>query len=204
MTAVGQLGSPARWHLYLLVSRLFVTEVDIALYDSILTHPEMEALFLPKGSSPTRELLPEEAVEVMAVEFCRLFVGPRPVCPPYASVQRGEALVGGRSARLLEEFMEARQLRLDALGRLPVLAADHLSIELALLALLYDYSAAGMALDDEDPMTSVRTLLQDHLLPWAPEYLSMLVAYAPMPPYQGLARLTLALLEEERELHSLA
>lgn len=202
MTTSGLLGRADRSHLYLLASRLFVAEVDVELY-RILTGPDLEPVLGQMDWADARGLTLERAIQEMAVEFSRLFVGPRPVCPPYASVQRDEALVGGRSARLLEQFMEARNLRLDTMRDLPVLAADHLGVELALLAELYGCSTAGTAADDEDPMASVRILLLDHVLPWAPDYLVNLADCATLPLYYGLASLASALLEEERVLHSI-
>ncbi|MDP9476358.1 MAG: molecular chaperone TorD family protein [Actinomycetota bacterium] len=199
---VEQLEWRARSHLYLLAARLFMAEVDIDLY-GVLTRPPMEELLGLTCSTGARRPAPEEAVEEMAVEFCRLFIGPRPLCPPYASIQRGEALIGGRSARLLDQFMEAHNLRVEAPSHLPMLAVDHLGVELALLALLYESAAAGTAVGGhDDPITSVRALLEDHLLPWAPEYLAGMGGWA-RTPYDGLGRFTAALLQDERGLHSL-
>jgi TorA maturation chaperone TorD len=89
------------------------------------------------------------ALTELAVEFCRLFVGPQPLCPPYASAHQGEVKLGRRSARDIDAFMATYQLRPVIEQQDAVLDHDHLSVELALLAHLYRVASGAVA----DPLT---------------------------------------------------
>ncbi|TKK91378.1 hypothetical protein FDA94_00805 [Herbidospora galbida] len=138
----------------LLMSRLVSTEIDA---------PLREALGCP------------EPLEDLSAEFCRLFVGPRPVCPPYASVQRGEPMIGGRAERRLKEFAARHGLDVVVPPGFAVLALDHLGVELALLHHL-------------GPGPVAEELLDDHVRPWALGYLRSLEEASRLEPYVSAAR----------------
>ncbi|MDF2710280.1 molecular chaperone TorD family protein [Nonomuraea muscovyensis] len=159
----------------LLASRLLSREIDGPLYRALLAAPDGDRLL----DAQTRALGEPEALRSLSVEFCRLFVGPRPACPPYESVHRGEPVVGGRAERRLQDFMERHRLDAVIPSGCPVLAYDHLAVSLALLHHLLGVAADGAA----------RQLLQDHLLAWAPAYFRGLKAAAVLPPYTLIADL---------------
>ena len=69
-------------------------------------------------------------------------------------------------------------------------SADHIAVELSLLALLDEQEAWK-----EDPSGACRELLVEHLLPWAPEYLRAVARHARWAPYRTLPALTAAILE---------
>ncbi|MEU8206469.1 molecular chaperone TorD family protein [Streptosporangium sp. NPDC049046] len=141
---------------------------DVILLASRLISSEIDA--------PLREALGcAEPLEELSAEFCRLFVGPRPMCPPYASVQRGEPMMGGRAERRLKEFVARHGLDVTVPPGYAVLSLDHLGVELALLHHL-----------GEGPVAE--ELLEDHLRPWAPGYLRLLEESACLEPYVSVAR----------------
>jgi TorA maturation chaperone TorD len=128
----------------------------------------------------------EGALEALAVEFCRLFIGPQPLCAPYASAYRGEALLGGRTRTRLEAFLRRVGFPFDAAAR-RLASPDHLAVELAVLAHLYTLADTA----------AVREFLGDHVLPWAPAYCEHVAATATLGFYRTTAWLVAALLAEE-------
>jgi TorA maturation chaperone TorD len=176
------LGNSEEAAICALLARLFAGELDPALYRQLrsvggdgLSWFEPALLALPEA----------DAVEVLSVEYCRLFIGPQPSCPPYASAQLGAALLGGRPRTRLEAFLAQHGVPLpDEAWR--VASLDHVAVELAVLAHLYatDASAAVIA-----------EFLSDHLLSWAPGFLHRVEAASRHQLYRVAAGLAAALLE---------
>jgi TorA maturation chaperone TorD len=175
-----------RSNAYALAARVFGAEIDLELYrrmreQAFLTDPELDAL-------PD-----DQAVHELAVEYCRLFIGPLPECPPYASVHRREALLGGRARARMEALLERAGFEVD--GAAPIASPDHISVPLALMA---------WAHAEEDPTDSLaREVLLQAILPWAPTYLEEVARCSRREIYRLIARMTSALLEEERRIQSL-
>lgn len=169
-------------------SRLLLKEVDRALYRQLEERALVDAI-APLGLhwlEPTlRELGEERALEELAVEYCRLFVGPLPACAPYESVQRGSALIGGRARARLEAFLGRQGLVLA--DGLRLASADHLAVHLAVLGELCTH-ASGEALAE---------FLSDHVRGWMPEYLRALAASAVWAPYTTIAVLLAEFLDAQ-------
>jgi TorA maturation chaperone TorD len=187
--------------LYALCARLFASEVDAPLYQSLTQGPisPLVSLMGLEPGAPGEEDSPTEALDALAVEYCRLFIGPQPMCPPFASAWRGEALLGGRARTRLEEFLARNGLVLtDDLMR--IASPDHVAVELAILAMLHDRAHAveegGEARAQVD--RALAEFLGGHVLPWVPDWLHGVEEHAAHPLYRGAAQLGLALLEEER------
>jgi len=176
------LDATARRALYLLISRLFREEVDAPLYRRLLATQSDALLWI----EPEIANLPDQvAIEVLETEYCRLFVGPNPVCPPFASVARGEALLGGRARTEIDELLASRGLRMDARAR--IASPDHVAVVFAVLA----------ELSDADP---ARSRLHDFALPWVPSWLSRLEHETERSLFRTLARVARALIDEEQAL----
>jgi TorA maturation chaperone TorD len=176
------LAAAARRDLYALTARLFAAEVDMALYRALAAQDALGLI-----DAELAALGEARALEALAVEFCRLFLGPQPPCVPYASAHRGEALLGGRARTRLEAFLHRVGFTCDAVA-MRVASLDHLAVELAVLAHLYarmDTAAVGV-------------FLSEHVLPWAPAYCERVAAAATLGFYRTAARLVAALLAEER------
>ncbi|GGL40819.1 TorD/DmsD family molecular chaperone [Planomonospora parontospora] len=186
--------------VFLMMSRLLGKEIDRPLYRTLLAADAQatasETLLI---GAETRSLGEEEALQTLSAEYCRLFVGPRPVCLPYESVYRGEAVIGGRAEHRIKMFMEHHRVEAVIPTAYPLLAYDHLAIGLAVLHHLLDVcaepfagtSARGRARD------AVRRLMDDHLLAWAPSFLNDLHVTARFEPYAGVAGFTARLMLEQ-------
>jgi TorA maturation chaperone TorD len=172
----------ARRDLYALTARLFAAEVDVALYRALAAQDALGLIDVELSA-----LGEKRALEALAVEFCRLFIGPQPLCIPYASAHRGEALLGGRARTRLETFLHRVGFPFDAVA-MRLASPDHLAVELAVLAHLYTWT---------DTATAIHEFLCDHVLPWAPEYCEQVATTAALDFYRTTARLVAALLAEE-------
>jgi len=172
----------ARRDLYRLASRLLAREIDAPLYDRLLAVGMLDG---------------DASVDELAAEFCRLFVGPRPVCLPYASARGSTATLRAGPERRFVEFLAAHGLETVVDADLTLLGQDHLAVELAVLAHLYDRAAAA-------PGSAAAELAQvqvtEHLLPWAAEFAEELAAEARLAPYTTVAHPLAALLREEPAL----
>jgi TorA maturation chaperone TorD len=174
------LDTVARRDLYLLVARLFQEEVDDALYRRLLATQRDGLVWI----EPTLAELPEaRAIEALQIEYCRLFIGPNPVCPPFASVMRGEAVLGGRSRTTLDELLASHGLAVDDGARLA--SPDHVAVVFAILAELSEPEA-------------VRECLRRLVLPWVPSWLSTLEHGTEHALFRTLARLAAALIDEDQ------
>lgn len=188
------LDPSARRDLYALVARLFANEMDVDLYRRLVAADDAAAeaaAGLALIDPAVRALNERDAVKALAVEFCRLFIGPRPECLPYASVQRGQALLGGSAASRIEAFMARCGLAARLGPNSVVLTPDHLAVELMLLSRLYDFETSGLAATPTgvDVVEARRELLSDHVLPWAPSFLERVGSCARLEPYPAAARL---------------
>jgi TorA maturation chaperone TorD len=177
---VPALDPTARRDLYLLVARLFCEEVDALLYRRLLA---TQSDALPWIEPEIAELPDQFAVEALETEYCRLFVGPQPVCPPFASVVRGEPLLGGHARTAIDEFLAARGLAVDA--RVRIASPDHVAVTFAVLAELSDPEA-------------VQSYLRGFVLPWVLNWLSMLERKAERILFRTLARLARDLIDEDQ------
>ena len=174
------LAPTARRDLYGLVARLLGEEVDAPLYHHLLS-TQSDAL---RWIEPELVRLPSErALETLDTEYCRLFLGPPPMCPPYASVLRGEAVLGGRARTRVDDFLAACGLAVDAHAR--IASSDHVAVAFAVLA----------ELSEED---AISTWLRDFVAPWVPHWLSVLAARTERQLYRTVADIGNALIEEDR------
>jgi len=190
------LDAASKRDLYALGARVFAMEIDAELLGRLVaSHSTSE---MPLLDDELVALDRDHALEELAAEYCRLFIGPRPPCPPFASVHRGEALLGGRSgARLLELF---ERHGLELLDVPAIASADHVAVPLAALATLYGETAIAATEADAAPARqATQELLAKCVLPWIPDYLALVTMHARREPYTSVAKLLAALLEQERE-----
>lgn len=182
-----------------LAVRVLCREIDAQLYRQMQdSDRRMDPGDAPL-TDPVLALRTEtEALEELAVEFCRLFVGPRPVCPPYASEQFGEIKAGGRAAHDIEAFMSRHALRAALHAQDAILDKDHLAVELAVLAHLLQMAAGAVTGEQAraEAWAAAHDLLHRHILPWACDYLGRLENAARYAPYTTVAHLARKVLEE--------
>lgn len=160
--------------LCLLASRLLAVEVDVALLARLRDAPDLL-------DPAVARLGDDAAIEELAVEYCRLFIGPDPVCVPYAGAHTGGHRLGGRSEQEFVAFLDRAGLDPRAAPALRLLGADHLAVGMAVLAHLHD-----RLVDDPRCAATRRTLdelVARHLAPWATEWGHRLAGSARWAPY---------------------
>ena len=174
------LAPTARRDLYALVARLLGEELDAPLYHRLLS-TQSDGL---RWIEPELAELPSERVlEVLDTEYCRLFLGPVPQCPPYASVLRGEAVLGGRARTRVDDFLAACGLAVDAHAR--IASSDHVAVAFATLG--------ELAADD-----AITTWLRDFVAPWVPRWLSELETKTERQLYRTVAHIGNALIADDQ------
>ncbi len=130
-----------------------------------------------------RDALPEE--------YRRLFVGPaRKAAPPWGSVYTDhDQVIFGASTLELRAWLRRSGIRAPGAGNEP---EDHIG---ALLLLM-----AWVARNKPELLDS---LLQEHLLTWAPHFLEVMQAATAHPFFEGLAALARTSLEGVQEARAL-
>ncbi|KKN10943.1 hypothetical protein LCGC14_1031490 [marine sediment metagenome] len=117
-----------------LLASIFQREADRPLLEYIKAH--RQELLTSFGLDPLEGLDGydlDEAVDALAAEYCRIFVGPVGHLPPVESVVLGEGRFWGPSTETVVNFYVTRGISLpEGSGLLP----DHLSVELDCLAIL--------------------------------------------------------------------
>lgn len=139
-----------------LFASIFEREVDEKLLGELATRgQEIENVL---GGDPLAGIDPSgaaSAIEVLAVEYCRLFIGPRDHLPPVESVVLGEERFWGPSTRKVVEFYRTVDLapREDS-----KIMPDHLSMELDCMAML----------EETDRRDQASAFAREHVLKWVP------------------------------------
>lgn len=198
----------SRAHVYQVLSRCYRTEVDAAFALELTDEFAFESddASLNEALAAMRAALAdanEEALELLAVTFDRVFFGMGPLTArhafPYESVYTSD-----KGIMMQDAYVDvARAYREQALAKDPAFTEpeDHLAVELAFMATLADracsFLSANSAEGDEAATVTVRQSLafaQAHLLNWLDRFCGEL-ALAAAPDgedgfYVALARFT--------------
>ncbi len=181
MAVAADCGSSTALRLF---ASIFHREADEPLIREIeLRRDELEGVL---GGNPLAGLAverPAEAVEELAVEFCRLFIGPRGHMPPVESVALGEGRYWGDSTLAVSAFYRSSGVVLpEDSDTLP----DHLSVEL-------DFAAV---LEGRGRREEAKAFAREHLLRWLPALIRHIDERARLPFYRVWARGLLGFLEQ--------
>lgn len=181
LTGVAECEVPTALRLF---ASIFHREADEPLLREIeLRQDELEGVL---GGDPLAGLdmnRPEEAAEELAVDFCRLFIGPRGHMPPVESVALGEGRFWGDSTvAVLACYRSSGVAVPDDLHLLP----DHVSAELDFVAML---EARGRR-------EEARAFAQEHLLRWLPTLIRHIDKRARLVFYRVWARGLLGFLDQ--------
>jgi TorA maturation chaperone TorD len=184
-----------------LAARTFAAEVDPPFHRALLRlcrAPRLAAMGLAPLDDNLRALPPAQVLEELAVEYCRLFVGPNPLCPPYATARPGGGALGTHTQQALRRFLHDHGLEPRLPAGAPVAADDHIAVAFAVLDRLYTAAAGGpdTPLDQRTARTAVRQFREDYLMTWAPDLLHEVCTHARCGPYGPIARVTLLLLQD--------
>jgi len=128
----------ARSGTYRLLARLWLREVDRDLLQK-LREPSLGRSFVQAGGIfPASQ--DDRAVEELAMDYCRLFLGPSDHQPPFQSVwQTGQ--FHGESAASMKCFVDMLAYDRDSLPRGTML--DHLGVQLDVMGHLLDRAATS-------------------------------------------------------------
>ncbi len=133
----------------------------------------------------------DEAVQQVAVEYTRLFVGPpSPAAPPWETMHRGEGVtVGfGQATFEMRELLCEAGLELRNENRQ---YEDHMGIELLYLSELCRRLAAGEAADE----AALASFIERHPLSWIASLRDRVVEAFPDGYFAGLIALAQSVLE---------
>lgn len=145
----------------------------------------------------------EKLLELLAVEYANLFIGPGRHISPHESVHLkddGEGLLWGKSTVKVKKFIESSGLVYNSGYRgMP----DHISVEMEFMQKLTDCEAESWKNEDIDGslfcLNLEQKFLEGHIVRWVPFFCDQVIKNAKLSFYKEMARLTKNLVEYERE-----
>jgi len=170
----------------------------------VLREPSLNQVFdevgAPLGIDQTND---ERLIELLATEYCRLFVGPGLHIPPYHSVHAGdltreEKLLWGPEAVEMERVIrEAGYQLAQGIREIP----DHISVQLELMQRLTEEEqeawSTGNAEKACQSLYRQKKLLEERMLGWIPKFCRQIRARSNLQFYRGLAIMTESFLQED-------
>ena len=140
-----------------------------------------------KACEKITALINQGLTQDLTEQYQNLFIGPNElVAPPWGSVYLDpECVIFGNSLLALRDFLKRHQIAFQAQQDEP---EDHIGLMLMLAAYL-----------SETRPHLLLEFLSQHLLTWAPHFLTKLANVENHPFYQGLAKLTLITLDDWKQ-----
>ena len=195
-----------RSNIYGLLATVFRQEPSGALITE-LRDPRLSGVISDLGvdlgevfySTPENELR-----ETLGLEFTRLFIGPDSHISAHESVfaEMDSGIGGLWGARTVEvkNFIETTGLDYNPeFTGVP----DHISVELEFMQRLTEWEADKWNQDDRENaeycQSIQRMFLEQHLLPWAPQFCDVVIAQAEIPFYRAMSELAKNYLEVEQQ-----
>ena len=179
--------------IYRLLARLWLREIDEPIR-AALRHPPLSNLFEQAGGRP-----PEADIDELAIDFCRLFVGPSGHLPPYQSVwQRGQ--FQSQATTSMQDFAELIQY--DFSAQFHVMMPDHAGLQMDVMGSLLERAAelasstAGDSAGHE--YLEVASVFFERHLTWLDPLLIAADRRATTSFYRAVIALTRGFLESEQ------
>lgn len=159
------------------LASVFQREADAALFE----HLEARSADLSKvfDADPLGGLDlgdREAATEVLAVEYCRLFIGPSGHMPPVESIVLGEGQFWGPSTEKVADFYKTMGI---AVARDCRMVPDHISMELDCLAIL----------EEKQQGEDAGAFAREHPLRWLPSLVDHVEERATLAFYPTWAKI---------------
>jgi TorA maturation chaperone TorD len=164
-----------------LIASIFAREVDQSLLEHLIER--RDELVGALGRDPLSDSI-DDPIEVLAIEYCGLFIGPKGHLVPTESVVLGEGQLWGAATEAVAEFYQRCGI---ASRRNERTAPDHISMELDFLAILEETGRHAEA----------RQFAHLHLLRWLPGLLDHVGAKASLAFYPVWLEGLQAMLAEE-------
>lgn len=199
----------ARRLVYQLLARAYRRELDEEFLERL---GAAQVLATAQGFSPRLEIdelrvTGRTRIDGLAVEFCRLFVGPGPRVSPCESIHRAEPGNAGRfwgdATIEVKGLIEALGLRYaDDFHEMP----DHISVEFELMDRLLGAEAEALESGDAEMRGNARAAQEvffgRHLGVWTPHFCDRLETATDEPFYAAMAVLTRDFLTHESEIYA--
>jgi len=156
------------------------------------------------GCTHAKEFLEDPnsvAMENLACEYCRLFLGPGPHIFPCESLfwVNGKREMWGTAALEVRDFY--RQYGLE-IGEQISLAPDHISVEFQFMAKLIEQELFAMNRPDSEKRTHAiapqKEFFDNHIARWVPKFCNKVIEVANEEFYQAIARFTKDFVEMEK------
>ena len=196
--AAGLLGShrSAMIGMYRLLSRIWIRELDEAFLVQIRSSP-LSSAFVGAGG-----ILPSEgtSLDELAVDYCRLFVGPTDHLPPFESVWK-TGQFQSETTTSMRDFMSV--IGYSAKQSDPSAMLDHLAVQLDLMAAILevrhqavtdsttndDHDSNSESADPDLVLDVARTYFHQHLT-WPSTMIAAAAERASTPFYRSSIELT--------------
>lgn len=162
-----------------LLGRLWLHEVDKATLDA-MNDPSFRGCYQSLGGV-VPENVDDQTIEDLAVAYCELLIGPKGHVSPVQSVWVDDQLQSDTSASMNRffELLPGYQAQSNL--------SDHIGVQL-------DFASALLQSDEAAAGEVVNAFAQTHLT-WAEDFLNRVQSQTDSDFYQGLARVSRALIE---------
>jgi TorA maturation chaperone TorD len=140
---------------------------------------------------------PKVALDDLAVEYTRLFIGPGKHIAPYESVHRpgDTGMLWGESTAAVKRFIEASGLKYKStFTEMP----DHIGAEFEFMQKLIALEAEG----DKKSRQIQKKFFEEHLLRWVPNFCRKVKEEARLDFYKEAAEMTEEFMIKEKEVLS--
>ncbi len=183
----------ARSGTYRLLARLWLREVDRDLVRELRAPPLSHSFVEAGGVLPIGD--DDLAIEQLAIDYCRLFVGPTDHLPPYQSVwQNGQ--FQGTTIASMETFIDVVGYDVDTLPS--GIMRDHLGVQLDVMGhILSQFSTRESEPDLHDLRSDLALKFFTAHLRWANELLDAAAQRATSDFYRSTVTLTRGFLDLE-------
>ncbi len=162
------------------------SELDIELEEAFLKEPV------------------DKLIDVLAVEYTALFLGPGGHISPHESVQRGDGSLWGPETSAVKSYIQAAGMRYDKQNHdMP----DHISTELEFMGNLVDEETNAWMKGDLEKVRNAlefqKDFLAKHLGLWAGGFFSKVADRTEVPFYREISRLAADfIIAEETEIET--
>lgn len=173
----------ARAGLYELYARILLREIDLKTLTLFHTEDWMKCFSALEIEIPPVD---EESVEALAVDYCRVFIGPKDFCPPYQSVWE--------SGHLQSDVIDSMNEYLEVVS--PVTSEnikDHAGLQFEMMAQILRVEAVS----NESLSQLPRAFFHDHIV-WSERMFGLAASLAETDFYSGLLDAAQAFLASEK------
>lgn len=173
----------ARAGLYELYARILLHEIDLNTLALFQTTDWMTCFSALQIEIPP---VNEESVEALAVDYCKVFIGPKDFCPPYQSVWETGHLQSDVIDSMNEYLQVVSPVTTESIK-------DHAGLQFEMMAQILRVEAGS----DESLRQLPRAFFHDHIA-WSERMFGLAASLAETDFYSGLLEAAQAFLASEK------